>query len=105
MIKISKDDRKIFRAKIAQWQENYMDKLNQEYIKILSSPDKDPSEKFWALEKRIRQDKKHPGVICDISSDIEFTILRLINDKVIDISELDDFSEEFREAIIMWLRR
>ena len=28
----SKSDWKLFRAKIANWQENYMDKLNKEYI-------------------------------------------------------------------------
>lgn len=34
-----------------------MDKLNKEYIEILSGGG-NPSEKFWALEKRIKKDKK-----------------------------------------------
>ena len=35
MNKFSEKDWKIFRSKIAGWQEAYMDKLNKEYIKIL----------------------------------------------------------------------
>lgn len=36
MNKFSEKDWKIFRSKIAGWQEAYMDKLNKEYIKILA---------------------------------------------------------------------
>lgn len=40
MNKFSEKDWKIFRSKIAGWQEAYMDKLNKEYIKILSGDGK-----------------------------------------------------------------
>ena len=36
MNRFSEKDWKIFRSKIARWQEAYMDKLNNEYIAILS---------------------------------------------------------------------
>ncbi len=55
MNKFSEKNRKIFRSKIAGWQEAYMDKLNKEYIEILSGDGK-PFEKFGALEKRIKAD-------------------------------------------------
>lgn len=35
-MEISKRDWKLFREKIADWQESYMDRLNKEYIKLLS---------------------------------------------------------------------
>ena len=38
-----------------------MDKLNKEYIDLLNG-DGRPSENFWALEERIRNDKKDTGV-------------------------------------------
>jgi len=38
-------DWKLFRKKIAGWQEAYMDKLNRSYIDLLSE-DKEASEKF-----------------------------------------------------------
>ena len=46
-------DWKLYKSKIADWQEGYMEKLCKEYIELLSS-DKLPSERFWELEKRIR---------------------------------------------------
>ena len=45
-------DWKLFRKKIVDWQEDHMDKLNKEYIALLSE-DKDASEKFWTLHDRI----------------------------------------------------
>ena len=53
-------DWKLFRSKIVGWQEAYMDRLNKEYIELLSTDD-NPPEKFWKLEERINQDKKKKG--------------------------------------------
>lgn len=36
----------LFKNKISEWQEAYIDRLNKEYIKLLSS-DIAPSEKFF----------------------------------------------------------
>ena len=57
MDKISEKDWKIFRKKLPDWQENFMNKLEKEYLEILQS-DSLPSEKFWALRKRINSDCK-----------------------------------------------
>ncbi len=61
MMEISKADWKLFRERLPEWQESFMERLDREYIELLGS-DKPASEKFWALEKRIRQDKRLPGV-------------------------------------------
>ena len=53
--RFTKKDWTLFRNKIAGWQENYMDRLNKEYIELLGG-DAAPSEKFWALDKRIKED-------------------------------------------------
>ena len=66
-MEISKRDWKLFREKLSGWQENYMERLNQEYILLLSAEGKDASEKFWELEKRIKKDKRHPGVFMAVS--------------------------------------
>lgn len=50
-------DWKLFRSKIAGWQEAYMNRLNKEYIELLSK-DANPSDKFWNLVERIKKDKK-----------------------------------------------
>ena len=61
MIDISKADWRLFRERIPGWQEVHMEKLNKEYIELLSG-DEPASKKFWALEERIRSDKNTPGV-------------------------------------------
>lgn len=42
---LTKKDWDLFREKIADWQETYMNKLNKEYIELLSGEGR-PSEKF-----------------------------------------------------------
>lgn len=65
MYQVKEQDWKLFRQKLPLWQEAYMDKLNQEYIRLLSG-EGPASEKFWGLEKRIRMDKKSVGVVADM---------------------------------------
>lgn len=66
MNRFSEKDWKLFRSKLSDWQEAYMDRLNREYIKLLSGKG-NASDKFWALEKRIREDKQDCGVQCEMS--------------------------------------
>ena len=54
---VNEKDWKLFRSRIPDWQEAYMDRLNHEYIELLSG-EGNPSDKFWALEERIREDKR-----------------------------------------------
>lgn len=58
IMEISKKDWKLYQIKLAKWQENYIDRLNQEYITLLSNKEKAPSEKFWELEKRLKKDRR-----------------------------------------------
>ncbi|SEH39459.1 hypothetical protein [Selenomonas sp. KH1T6] len=69
-------DWKLFRKMVADWQENYIDKLTREYIDLLSG-DGNASDKIWELDKRMKKDKKKAGVlIMDMSrSNMIFTIM------------------------------
>lgn len=96
----TKSDWVLFRSKIPEWQENHMGKLNREYIALLTEAGRLPSEKFWKLEKRIREDRKRPGVQLEMTtSDFIPNIIALINDGVIEWKDLEDFSEELRSAV------
>jgi hypothetical protein len=104
-MEVSKRDWKLFREKIADWQESYMDHLNKEYIKLLSG-DKNPSDKFWALEKRISRDKKKPGVMLEMhKSEMIYDIAQLLHDKVICFDDLDEFSDDLKDAVRLFLDR
>lgn len=105
-MEISKKDWKLFREKLPLWQENYMAQLNKEYIALLSSEDKKASEKFWELQNRIKKDRKHPGVIMEMSkSQAIWNIVDLIRLDVITYEDLADFSDDLKQAIKMILDR
>lgn len=81
-----------------------MDKLNKEYIELLSE-DANPSEKFWQLNKRIKEDRKKAGVQLEMSrSKLIYNIISLINDGAISFEDLEEFSDELKETIDYWIR-
>ena len=105
VMEISKSDWKLFRERVPEWQEHYMERLTKEYIKLLSAPG-NASDHFWELEKRIKKDKKHPGVIIEMRrSDVIWNLAIYIQDKVITMNELEGFSEDLIEAVKLILSR
>lgn len=76
-----------------------MEKLNNEYIELLSG-EGDASAKFWALEKRIREDKKDCGVQCEMSRSTMYNVLlSLLYEGAITMDDLDDFSDDLKEIM------
>ena len=97
---ISKKDWKLYREKLPGWQERYMEKLVKEYIEMLSNDDKPASEKFWTLEKRIKNDRKHPGVLIEVrKSNALYDIIRFIALDFITYDDIADFSEELKQDV------
>ena len=97
---ISKSDWKLFREKLPEWQEKYMEKLINEYVIFLRQEDKVASDKFWELEKRIKKDRKNPGVIMELNkSEATWDIANLIRHKVILVGDLSHFSEELQQDV------
>lgn len=82
-----------------------MDKLNKEYIELLSK-DANPSEKFWSLNKRIKEDKKKTGVQLEMSrSNLIYNILSLINEGAISFEDLEEFSDQLKETVRFFVER
>ena len=64
------------------------------------------SDHFWTLEKRIRQDKKNPGVLIELrKSTAIWDIAYLVGDGVIKMDELEGFSEDLIDAVKLILGR
>ena len=57
--KVKEADWRLFRSRLPIWQEAYMERLNREYIALLSGTGS-ASEKFWELERRMRGDAHEP---------------------------------------------
>lgn len=82
-----------------------MERLIKEYIDLLSSPG-NASYHFWELEKRIKQDKKNPGVLIEMRrSTAIWDIAIYVGNKVITLDELEGFSEDLIDAVKLILSR
>ena len=82
-----------------------MDRINKEYIELLSE-DVNPSEKFWRLDKRIKEDKKKTGVQIEMSrSNLIYNIISLISDGAISFEDLEEFSDELKETVSVFVER
>ena len=93
-------DWKLLRKKLPLWQEAYMDQLLKEYEEILHK-DTNPSERYWELEKKIKADRRSPGVcVTDLRrSTFILTMRELLVNRVITADDLSEFSDECREQL------
>ena len=99
MYEITKSDWKLFRERVSIWQEHYIERLIQEYVQLLNAPGQ-ASDHFWELDERIRKDRKHPGVVIQLrKSDAVWDIAYLVNEGVINMDELNGFSDDLIEAV------
>lgn len=105
MYPFKEKDWKLFREKLPEWQEAYMERLIKEYAELLNGEEA-ASEKFWALEKRICADRQSLGVRAnEVSrSKLQNILTGLIIENVISEDDLQDFSEELRESTHQWLQ-
>ncbi len=105
MYETNEEDWNLFRKLLPEWQEAYMERLIKEYIELLSS-DKLASDKFWTLDKRIKEDKKHTGVLArDVTrSHMFYLIVSLMNEGAITKTDLSDFSKDLQGNIEIWFK-
>ncbi len=99
MYECKERDWKLYRRRIGQWQENFMDKLLKEYRDIIDS-DKAPSERFWQLNDRIKDDKRYTGVLADNRrSRLAFNLADLLTEGAITLDDLDGFSDDLIDYV------
>ena len=105
MNQIEEKDWKLFREKLPDWQEAYMERLIKEYAELLSG-DTAASERFWALDRRIRSDRQSLGVRVNETSrsKLQNILTGLMIDNIISEDDLQDFSDELRESTLQWLQ-
>lgn len=99
-IEIKKSDWKLFRERLPGWQEKYMEKLVAEYADYLNS-DAPASTKFWEMEKRIKEDKRRPGVLLSLEKKhVDWDLMRLMKDGAITEEDLEGFSQELIDRVL-----
>ena len=99
MIQVTESDWKLFRQRIPEWQERYMDALLREYAALLARSEK-ASNRFWSLEKRIHEDRQRVGAVARMSrSSMYINLLALLRDGAITLNDLDGFSDDLRKQL------
>ncbi|MDO4796975.1 MAG: hypothetical protein Q4A01_03035 [Coriobacteriales bacterium] len=93
-------DWKLFRKRLAKWQEAHMEKLIAKYVELLQGEGL-ASEKFWALDKRLRKDKRGMGVVINNIRriDLPHYLTQLMLEGVIQESDLEGFTDTLRENV------
>ncbi len=98
-IEIKETDWKLYRSRIGDWQEAFMEKLCKEYISILQA-DKNASNRFWELHDRLKEDSTKTGVIArNARSSMIHNILNLLQEGAITDEDLEGFSDDLIERI------
>ena len=104
MLQVNESDWKLFRKRLPDWQERHMEGLIREYAALLAGSGA-ASDKFWALEERIRKDQRHVGVVARMSrSNMYMNLLALLQNGVITLDELNGFSDDLRERLAFVMR-
>lgn len=99
----TENDWKIYKSKLPIWQEKYISNLLKKYNEIIGDCS-DPSERFWHLENEINKDKNYPGVTVERKrSNMIPTLVTFLRDGIVEISDIDDFSEELKETVKIFL--
>ena len=77
----------------------YIEKLNHQYIDLLNG-DGLASDKFWGLNRRIREDRKSLGVQMELRKpDLPYTLVNLLHEKIITEDDLKQFSNVLQDAV------
>ena len=76
-------------------------KLNYSKRSYYLQSDRPASEKFWEMEKRIKEDKQRPGVLLTLEKqNVDFDLMRLMKDGAIEEKDLEGFSQELIDRVI-----
>ena len=98
-MEISKQDWLLYRKKIGEWQEAYMEKRLLEYAELLRKESL-ASERFWELDKRIKNDKRSRGVVIEVrKQNVVYDLVAMILDGIIAFDDLEDFSDDLKDAV------
>lgn len=101
----NKQDWQLLKKRLPGWQETFMSSRIKEYTKLLSDETKLASERFWQLDKMIKEDRKKSGVIVELSSsDMDLILFNLLREGAITESDLEGFSEELIKAVRYFYR-
>lgn len=96
-----KADWKLFRQRIPEWRERYLQGRNMELVRSLADPDKSHTEQFWDTKEKMDEISRILTECLDHLSKLQMTqsLLLMIHYGMIDKNDLNEFSEVLRNKI------
>ena len=102
MAKPLESDWKIYSKNVPEWRERYLTQKNGEIIAILSDREKTHTDRFWDA-KRVMEDESRILRDCldpHSRSNMVLSLCLMIRYKMVEESDLVNFSEELRERLL-----
>ncbi len=101
MRKPLESDWKVFRKRVPEWRERYLETRNKELIRILADDGKTPTEQFWDAKEEIDNIAKRLVDLLDghSRSKMEWFLILMYGHGFIGDDDLKEFSEELRERV------
>ena len=95
---IQETDWKLFRRRVPEWRERYLEQQNQALRALLEQPNQTPTTIFWQV-KKFTDEQAYVLVECfdgHSRSTMERFIVIMYSHRVIARADIDEFSEELQ---------
>ena len=102
MDKPLESDWKIFRKRVPEWLERYLEEQNKRIAAMLADDKKTPTERFWDTEKEMKAVARILVNCLDghTRSKMEMSLCLMVRHNMIGSEDLEEFSGELRERIL-----
>jgi hypothetical protein len=99
---LRESDWKIFRKRIPEWRERYLQVKNMEMIGVLTDRNRTPTEQFWDAKEKMDEEAE---ILVDCldghsRSKMHWYLLIMYRHGLINSDDLEEFSEELREQTL-----
>jgi protein-tyrosine phosphatase len=99
---MKESDWKIFRKRVPEWRERYLQITNKQIISVLSDNNKTPTEQFWDAKKKMEEEADTLVDCLDghSRSKMHMYLLIMYRHGLVNNDDLEEFSKELREQTL-----
>jgi L-lactate utilization protein LutB len=103
---VKESDWQLFRERVPEYRERYLENVNDEIASILTSEEATPTEIFWEAKERMDAEAQ---ILVDCldghsRSNMRMHLLLMYRHGLIEEADLEEFSDELRERILLLAR-
>lgn len=105
--KPKESDWKIFRKRVPEWRERYLNGKNKEIVAVLTDKERTPTKQFWDAKEKMETEAKILARCLDghSRSSMHWYLCLMYGHGLIQDADLEEFSQELREQILTSSRK